>query len=146
MAQPQIAYKNQVQVDNQRAAVQRPNFAYSFRPIYLVSRIFGLMPFSIAYYPNGDIDKPKIGIVDGLWFAISLCVYIFGIYKASDYTGYNETNTRMCLVSAIGFTICFELGLVFGCLSIVFDMGNRFKLIDIIREFTIYDQEASVTG
>lgn len=143
MAQTQMLFQNQFQTDNQQATDQKLSFSHSFRPTYLVSRAFGLMPFSIVYFPNGDIDRPKVSIIDGLWFAFSLCIYIFGIYVASSIPILNQGILKIALVLLIGYTICFELGLILGLLSVTLDMSNRFKIVDIMRKFTFFDQEAS---
>lgn len=139
----QTTFRNRFQVVNQEAPVQKLNFSHSLRPIYLVSRAFGFMPFSIVYYPNGNIHKPRVSILDGLWFVISLCIYTFGIYFVFLYAIFNQLDAKMSWVLVISCTICFEIGFIFGYLSIIFDMGNRFKLIDIMKKFIIFDQEAS---
>lgn len=143
MAQSQIPFRKRYPMDIRQATVQRFNFSHSFRPTYIVSRIFGLMPFSIVYYPNGDVDRPRVSIFDGLWFAVSLCLYTCGIYVASAYQIYSQPTSKMSVVLIIGFSVCSLLGLLLGYISIFSDMVNRFKLIDIVRNFTIFDQEAS---
>lgn len=151
MAQHQNLFRNRLRVTNyynnidynRQATVQKPNCSHSFRPTYLVSRAFGLMPFSIVYHSNGDIDRPKISIFDGLWFALSLCFYLCGIYMTAKVTIFNQIKSRMSLVSTVGYTICCELGLILGYISIIVNMANRSKLIDIIKKFTIFDQEVS---
>lgn len=43
------------------------DFAYNFRPNYYISRVFGLMPFTIAYDLNGDIQGAKFTKFDRLY-------------------------------------------------------------------------------
>lgn len=130
-------------MDNRLVTVQKPNLLHSFRPTYFVSRVFGLMPFSIVSYPNGDIGGPKVGIFDGLWFAISLSFYTCGVYVASTYQIYNQTVSNISVVLTIGYTVCFLLGLMLGFISIISDMGNRVKLVNIVKNFAIFDQEVN---
>lgn len=145
MVQSHISIETRFRVDDPQTTNQKRNFLHSFRPIYLISRGFGLMPFSIVYYPNGDIVGPKVTIFDGIWFAISLCVYTCGIYVASVYPVFNQPTSKVSMVLIIGYTVCFLLGLILGHVSIILEMCNRFKLINIIEKFTIFDQEANQT-
>lgn len=141
--QPQITTKNRLQINkSQHVPVQKMNFAYSFRPIYLVSRVFGLMPFSIVYYPNGGVHKPKITKYDGFWLVLSLSIYIYGIFSTTSYINDYSASLRFnSKILNIGYTLSIGLGLILCILSMILDFGNRFKLIDIIKKFDIFDKE-----
>lgn len=144
MAHSPISFNDRFQVNNQQAPVRKLNFAYTFRPIYLVSRVFGLMPFSIVYYPNGDIHKPRISKFDGVWSVLSLSIYVYGIFSTLSYTNEYSANLRFqSKILNICYTLTIGLGLGFCISSIILDMGNRFKLIGIIKKFDIFDKEAS---
>lgn len=143
MPQSQIPFRNRFQMDNQLAAFRKLDFLDSFRPIYLVSRVFGQMPFSIVSYPNGDIGGPKVGMLDGLWFAISLCLYTCGAYVAFTCQIYDQPMSKISMVLVIAYSVSFLLGLMLGYISIFLDMCNRCKLTNIVKKFTIFDQEVS---
>lgn len=120
------------------------NFAHCFRPIYFISRVFGLMPFSIVYYPNGDIHKPKVTIYDVLWLVFSLVAYGYGISVMLSYmNGDKETFASDSRILNGGYAMSYSLGLVLGSLSVILDMSNRFSLIDIVKKFDIFDKEVS---
>lgn len=111
------------------------NFMDSFRPVYYVSRIFGLMPFSIICDINGEIQQSKITKFDGLWFVFSMC---FHSLMAFFVQGFIETKLNYLL----GYV--FEIfGITYCVLSLAFNMYNRSKFIDIIREITAFDIEVS---
>lgn len=118
------------------------NFAYSFRPIYFYSRILGLMPFSISYNENGRVQKAKIGVFDGVWFVISICTYLSLAFTCFHRMKVQlEANVPFILF--FGEQIHLALGLAFGALAITIHMYNRSKMIDILRIFSVFDEEAS---
>lgn len=123
--------------------VRKTNFAYAFRPIYLVSRAFGLLPFSIVYHPNGDILNVRVSRLDGIWFGISLCLYLFGIYSSLLYISHSPNLKLNARILNIAYGSSYVLGFIFGFLSVILDMRNRFQLIGIIKKFIIFDKEAS---
>lgn len=110
-----------------------PNFAYSFRPVYYFLRFFGLIPFSIIYNSNDEIQKCKITKFDGFWFVISWSMYLLMV-----------SSIKIMHVPT-SFSI---LGIIFGILSftysfsaIVVNMWNRYKFIKILKQITIFDIE-----
>lgn len=141
----QISITHRSQVINQQSTVKKINFIHSFHPIYIFSRMFGLMPFSIVYYPNGDVEKPKVSILDAIWFAILLSIYVFGFSVVLSFVIDEPPDSTMSWITTIVFTLSSESSLIFCCLSSIANMGNRFKLIDILKMFIIFDQEASRT-
>lgn len=120
------------------------NFLYTFRPIYYVSRVFGLMPYTIVYDTNGDAVKPKKTACDCLWFVISILVYTalaYLIYQEKTVPSYDKSTSMLILM--LGDRILSILSLIFGAQLIIMDMCNRYKLIDILKNVTIFDKEVS---
>ena len=76
------------------------NFMDSFRPVYYFSRIFGLLPFSFIYDSNGDVQKTKITKFDGLWFLISMFVYVLMSFFLK-----NDTVPTLFSVMSYTFTL-----------------------------------------
>lgn len=116
------------------------NFAYSFRPIYFFSRAFGLLPFSLIFDSNGDIQKARVSIFDGLWFKVSVSLYLlmaFICYQNIELL--QDQNQSPILV--IGDALFLIFGLIYDAVSIVFDMLNRNKLVDILKMLTAFDNE-----
>lgn len=52
--------------------------------VYLTSRVYGLMPFSLIH-KNGEISGVRVGALDLLWFIVALTIYATLIY----FTPYN---------------------------------------------------------
>lgn len=58
---------------NENSSKKR-DFVYTLRPIYIFSRIFGAMPFSLVHNSIGEIQKARVNIFDFLWFMVSIAV------------------------------------------------------------------------
>lgn len=117
------------------------NFVHSFRPIYIVSRAFGLMPFSMAYQSNGAIQKPTVCMLDILWFLFSIGVNGFGIYTLSASIIRKPLSKEPAHLVVLSIYLIVILGLFLGLFTIIFDMCNRSKLVDIVKNFIIFDNK-----
>lgn len=118
------------------------NFAYSFRPIYYFSRVFGLMPFLVKYDSKGQPEMPRVGILDSLWFVTTICVYLSMAYISYQQMSLpQDPNAPTVLV--FSEYLLQILGLVYGALIIAMDLCNRFKFVDILKQLMIFDTEAS---
>lgn len=118
------------------------NFADSFRPVYYCSRVFGLMPYSIVYDSNGDVQEPKVRALDFLWFVISMCVYTsmaIILYRTINLP--QESNTSAYIL-ILGDCVLLIFALIFGAQIIGMDMFNRFRFIDIQKNINTFDKEA----
>lgn len=118
-------------------------FVDGFRPIYYFSRVCGQMPFSITYDSVGKPQQPKIGKRDGLWLVLSIVIYLSTLivflrnWKMSK--DIHTANYILLLCDNLHVATC----LVFGIFMIGMDMFNRFKTVEILTMFTIFDKEAS---
>lgn len=59
--------------------VEKSCFSYGFRPIHYFSRAIGLMPYTVVYNLNGEIQEHRFHIRDGLWLLSSICLYLLVI-------------------------------------------------------------------
>lgn len=134
MVQPSPNNSNSKTNDNE-AQVRTLNFMQSFRPVYYVSRVFGLKPFSIIYDSNGAVQQSKITKFDGLWFVISMCIYVMMAFSVEE-----STDGKFIFLLGNVFTI---FGLACSVLTIIFDMYNRSRFIDILKNISIFDKEVS---
>lgn len=90
---------------NHRAAWQKDTFAYCFRPIHIVSRAFGLMPFSITFDSNGEIQKSNVSKFDVLWFVVWLCLLLFGICFSLKMANEHHLDSKtLSLITVLGDT------------------------------------------
>lgn len=136
-------------IDAQFSNVPRKNtsrqidFWDSFKPIYYFSRCFGLMPFSIRCDSNGEIQEPKVNRIDGLWFLFTIAVFFSSSYISHQYISGLNSNTPLNVSNILN---CFHLTLtlIFGALMIAMDMCNRFKLVKLWKNYTIFDEEVRI--
>lgn len=116
------------------------NFAYSFRPVYYLSRVFGLMPFSIEYDLNDRPQLPRVKRLDAMWFAIAICLYL-----SMAYVSYQKLNlpqdSSVPYILFLGEHLFQILDLVYGALIIGLDMCNRYKLVNILKKLILFDEE-----
>lgn len=118
------------------------NFAYSVRPIYYFARVFGLFPFTIEHDSYGDIKEARVKIIDFLWFLFAICIYLFlGFYCFKNLEFPKDPNESYVLI--LGDYTLLILGLVSGAAMIISDMYNRNKIINILKDFTIFDKKVS---
>lgn len=136
----EVSVDNQMPVAKNDVKLEKPNFALSFRPIYYCSRVFGLMPFTIIYDSNDNVQKPKVGLLDSLWFLISICSYLIMAYISCQRSAIYQ---NIPYVFSFGVFMIFLSSQIFGALIIVMDMCNRFRLVDILKKIVIFDKEVS---
>lgn len=121
------------------------NFGSVFRPLYYLSRIWGMAPFSITTNSNGEVQKPKIHLFDGLWFLITICVYLFFTNYAwnafQTSRGNLDKETWILILSARLLAI---FAFVYGILMVIINVCNRFKLITMVKMFNRFDKEVHV--
>lgn len=99
--------ENNVHIDNSNQKVSWPKdtFAHGFRPIYIISRAFGLMPFSITFQSNGDVQKSNVSKFDVLWFAIWLCLFLFGIWFVLTAADIQQSDSKtFSMITLLGDT------------------------------------------
>lgn len=116
------------------------NFAYSFRPVYYLSRVFGLMPFSIEYDLIGQPQVPRVNRIDAMWFVIVICLYLSMAYISYEKMNFPQ-DSSIPYILFLGEYLFQILDLVYGALIIGLDMCNRYKLVNILKKLTLFDEE-----
>ena len=117
-------------------------FAYSFKPIYIFSRIFGFMPFTITFDSNGAIQTARIRMIDFIWFIISIGIHLISsIHFIMLYCHQPIPETSTTLAYGTQSIVVFRK--LFNCLCIGIDMYNRHKLVEILRKINIFDENVS---
>lgn len=56
------------------------NFGSVFRPLYYLSRIWGLASFSIDTNSNEELQNPKIHLKDVVWFSTNILIFSLFVY------------------------------------------------------------------
>lgn len=118
------------------------NFGSVFRPLYHLSRVWGLAPFSIASNPNGELQNPKIGFSDGVWLLTTILIYLsFASYSLNAFQTARKTLNRGTWILILCARILALFAFVYGILTIIISLCNRFKLINIVKMFARFDEE-----
>lgn len=118
------------------------DFWDGFKPVYYFSRAFGLLPFSIRRNSNGDIQEPKVNRLDGLWFLLTIVVFLSASYFVHQYISAFNSKTGT-YVAIILDDLHVVLSLAFGALMIAMDMCNRLKIVELWKHFISFDKEVS---
>lgn len=93
-------------------------FAHSFKPVHILCRIFGFMPFTIAYNANGAIQTARIRKIDFMWFLISIGIYLSSAFYFVIYVRHHPIpNKRATLIYGTRLIVLFRK--FFNCLCIV---------------------------
>lgn len=119
------------------------NFSQVFRPIYYLARICGLMPFSIRQSALQNVYlKPRVSKMDGLWFVIFMCFYLTMVMFYGKISLPHQSTGQLNAI-ALGNHFLRLLIVIFGIFALTMDMLNRYKLVNILNSFTIFDRQAS---
>lgn len=135
---------NRLQIVAKENRVEKRNFGYSFLPIYYFSRVFGLMPYSIVYNARGEIQKSQVRMIDGLWFIISICIYVLVAFTNYLNVKLPEEMTTVSVALYFGHYMLLIEGLLVSAITIGLDMYNRHKLVVILKSFISFDKEVCV--
>lgn len=113
------------------------NFGVLFRPLYYLSRIWGLAPFSITTNSNGEIKKTKIRIRDVLIFLISIIIHLLFSFISHKRYKLLEKPTTLDLCIYL-----FEIfSFAYGTLLAIMNACSRFKMIDMLKMFNSFDKK-----
>lgn len=137
----QSSVENQFKITIGKVPILKFDFTYSFRPIYILSRIFGQMSFSIIYYPNGEIQRPEVSKFDAVWFVISLGLNFYAAYCIFVLFKTQEDSNFLPKISLFSVISIFILLLLLNLLACVSDICNRFKFMDILKKITLFDKK-----
>lgn len=119
------------------------NFIYGLLPVYFFSRAIGLLPFSIVCNSNGKVQCARVRAFDFIWFIFSIGIYIFMaafIYQSMEIP--KDPNESVILI--IGDNLLLISGFVSGVIFILIDMFNRNRLVGILKNLTVFDDEVRI--
>lgn len=123
--------------------LRKLNFSVVFRPIYYFLRVFGFMPFTIVYDSKGAVQKHSITVFDVVWLLISLFVYLYAIHSTIIWYDSENSPDMSAFLLWVG-KIFYILEIVFCIIGILMDLCNRYKLINILQSFEMFDEEVSL--
>lgn len=116
------------------------NINYCVEPGYLMCRIFGLLPFSIKYNVNGSIKAAKVNILDAFWFIGAIGLNLFFSYREVTNTVFLDIDSSVLYL--IFRTVSF-VNYILIAFSIVMDMLNRNRIINILNDLISFDNIVS---
>lgn len=119
------------------------DYVYNIMPIHIISRIFGLVPFGIARSPNGEVEGARVNKFDILWFVVSILLYLFLAYSYIDTNELQFSSNESFILTA-GDNVLIALGLVSAAVVIVMDMYNRSRIVEILKQFILFDKRVSL--
>lgn len=119
---------------------QPENVQHGFQPVYYFTRCIGLWPFTNTYNSNGSIKGTRVRLFDWLWFLISICLYLTALF-CSYKNVTNASTPRDYFLAYWMYNVAQISSFLFGAVSIILDMFNRNKLVNILRMFTVFDKE-----
>lgn len=135
-----IFVASNVDLPKKTATSTKEGFSYSLKPIYFFSRAFGLLPFSVISNSKGEIQKAQVKVFDLVWFAISICVYLYcAQFYGSNLEIQDEQNDSYIL--DLGDSLILIIDLVAGAVTVALDMRNRSRFIDILKNLTSFDKK-----
>lgn len=113
------------------------DFGLLFRPIYYLSRIWGLAPFSIITHSNRAIKKTKIRLRDVLFFLFSIVINLsFSFISYKRYKLLEKPDTlELCIY-------LFEIfSFAYGTLLAIMNVCCRTLWIDMLKMFNRFDRK-----
>lgn len=138
-----VHMSNSFRINTEHAPKHNFDLLHSYRPIYIVLRIFGLMPFSIVFDSNGDIHRPVVRKLDALWFLISMVAFNCFMYFSFKYFNSEENIKPLSTTSFVGNACVYGISSTICLLSLVLDMCFRFKFVNIFKKITIFDKQVN---
>lgn len=134
---------SKIHFDSKKLKISSERYvAYSLRTIYYFSRFIGLLPFSIIRDRNGDVKEVRVSLFDFLWCSIAVCLYLsmaFICFQTMNLP--KKANSTHILV--LGDCIHCILGLINAAIMIVMDMCNRFRILNILKKFALFDKQVT---
>lgn len=128
--------------DRKETPKKAMNFYDSIKPAYIVSRIFGFLPFAVEHDSYGKTLKASVGIFDMLWFFGAITLDLGFVYFIMTYS-LKQMFKIDSPVLLEGCRAIAGLGLILTVLAIVLDMINRKRIIQILGDFVAFDEQVN---
>lgn len=115
------------------------NISESVKIAYRAARIYGLLPYTINYNSNGEIDSCSVRAFDILWFIITVTTSVtFSVFGFFALTPTADIRTTVLL---LGGRIILIGSVLLTAISIVLDELNRHRIVDMLKTITFFDKE-----
>lgn len=118
-------------------------FSVAF-PIYVISRIFGFLPFSLAYDRKLRTTIVRVTVFDIIWLCLSLLLHIFFfIFNWIADQQSQVTDSRILIISG---RLTLWGGFFMAIFAMLMDLLNRNRIWEIIVKFNEFDEEIHQLG
>lgn len=111
--------------------------------IYVMSRVFGLMPFSVDYVVKEKRSKVHVSVFDWLRFFITIFIYAYLISYSISFDIERMPTTPMEFYLSVLLLAC---SCILVLSSIIMDMFNRKRIWKIMINLNVFDREVNPTG
>lgn len=108
-------------------------------PVYILSRLYGLCPFTIQYTEKGHMENVRVSVFDAIGFILAIgfnCMLLFCLFNTLIF---GDTVEITVLFMANRTTLVFALAS--STLFIPMDMLNRKRLLKMFKQFHTFDKE-----
>lgn len=127
--------------DAERQRKRRLHFYDCIKPIHVISRIFGSMPFTIHVSSNGRIAKACVGVLNAVWL---ICMIMLNLVFA--YFAFYSSRSIVNKYSSVAHLSDHFLGffqLLMCISSIILSVFNCNRFLKILRELVAFDNNVS---
>lgn len=118
------------------------HYYYSIRPIIVLSRCFGLNPFSFKTNVFGEVYRTQITFFDALWFVAAITMYVTLTVLVSMHISLAPELESVYLL-VLGDQLLLAFALVMCVVGVVMDMVNRNRILRNIQRFEAFDKEVN---
>lgn len=130
-------------------ALQSMNFSNSFEPLFFLSSIFGFYPFTIVRNQSGIIVGCCVSSFDIVLFVLNIALHIItaGLgspiirLHVSTFSGFVNATTHLSVTGTHLFPLGQSIAVL---LSIVLNLLNRSRFIEIFKAFDAFDKEVHI--
>lgn len=116
---------------------------HTTRPLHRVAKIFGLLPFSVGISSKKRLMYPNISVIDLIWFLIILTANFLMIILICNSFRLVESEK----IDVLYIYTCSRMILIYDLLFVavcgIFDLINRFVIVQIMNEFSKIDKEVN---
>lgn len=115
------------------------DFYDCFKLMYITSRSFGQLPFTIHVDSSGYIERASVGVFDAVWFVGCIVVNSALLYlTVFAPKKYSDIGSLLVKLSDTVCALC-SFGIWFS--STIWDMINRKRFARILQHFNAFDKE-----
>lgn len=106
----------------------------SVKPLYIIGKIFGFLPFKLL--KNGEVKISIFSIIHGIgiFFTLNL-ILLLRIEHGDEYQQQGSALSKFTLLCAMFFCVSFAL------ITNVLNFINRSKFYEIMKHFWQFDNE-----